>query len=71
MISLDKQLDLWEYKEQTRIKHAILSNYLKRWMAILDRPRDGKPRRMHFVDSHAGRARYKGASLARRSSRWR
>ena len=56
-------MDLWEYKEQTRIKHAILSNYLKRWMAILGRPRAGKPRKMHFVDSYAGRARYKGGEL--------
>jgi len=59
-IGPDKQADLWEYKEQTRIKHAILSNYLKRWMVILGRPRADRPRRMHFVDSYAGRARYKG-----------
>jgi three-Cys-motif partner protein len=58
VIGPDRQTDLWEYKEQTRIKHAILSNYLKRWMAIL-----GRPRRMHFVDSYAGRARYKGGEL--------
>jgi three-Cys-motif partner protein len=60
VIGPDRQSDLWEYKEQTRIKHAILSGYLKRWMVILGRPRAGRPRRMHFVDSHAGRARYKG-----------
>ena len=63
MIGPDRQLDLWEYKEQTRIKHAILSSYLKRWMSILGRPRAGKPRKMHFVDSYAGRARYKGGEL--------
>ena len=63
MIGPDKQPDLWEYKEHTRLKHAILSNYLKRWMAILGRPRVGKPKRMHFVDSYAGRARYKGGEL--------
>ena len=60
MIGPDRQQGLWEYKEQTRIKHAILSNYLKRWMAILGRPRASKPRRMHFVDSYAGRAKYTG-----------
>jgi three-Cys-motif partner protein len=60
VIGPDRQQGLWEYKEQTRIKHAILSNYLKRWMAILGRPRASKPRRMHFVDSYAGRARYAG-----------
>ena len=60
MIGPDRQQGLWEYKEQTRIKHAILSNYLKRWMAILGRPRASKPRRMHFVDSYAGRAKYAG-----------
>lgn len=60
MIGPDRQQGLWEYKEQTRIKHAILSNYLTRWMAILGRPRGGTTRRLHFVDSHAGRARYEG-----------
>lgn len=63
VIGPDKQPGLWRYKEQTRIKHAILSNYLKRWMAILGKPQAGKPRRMHFVDSHAGRARYEGGEL--------
>lgn len=58
MIGPDKQSDLWDYKEHTRLKHAILSNYLKKWMAILGKPRTGKPQKMHFVDSHAGRARY-------------
>ncbi len=63
MIGPDRQPDLWEYKEHTRLKHAILSNYLKRWMAILGRPRAGKPKTMHFVDSYAGRARYKSGEL--------
>ncbi|WP_166175501.1 three-Cys-motif partner protein TcmP [Rubrobacter tropicus] len=63
MIGPDKQPDLWEYKEHTGLKHAILSNYLKRWISILGRPRAGKPKTMHFVDSYAGRARYKSGEL--------
>lgn len=54
----------WVMKDHTAVKHKILSEYLERWLAILGRPdREGKPRMLHYVDTHAGRGRYEGGEV--------
>jgi three-Cys-motif partner protein len=52
--------DEWPYKEQTRLKHDVLSNYLTKWSFILGRPRSGAKRTLYFVDCFAGPGRYAG-----------
>ncbi len=54
----DRDPARWQYKDQTRVKHEVLSNYLTRWIAILGRPRSDRSRVLHYVDSFAGRGRY-------------
>jgi three-Cys-motif partner protein len=52
--------DEWPYKEQTRIKYDVLSNYLTKWTFILGRARAGAKRVMYYVDCFAGPGRYSG-----------
>lgn len=54
----DRDPSRWQYKQQTQVKHEVLSNYLKRWMAILGKPTPDSPRVLHYVDGFAGRGRY-------------
>ena len=54
----DRDPSRWRYKQQTRVKHAVLSNYLTRWIAILGRPNPDSSRVLHYVDGFAGRGRY-------------
>jgi three-Cys-motif partner protein len=56
----DRDPNKWRYKEQTRMKHAVLSNYLTRWGSILRRPWSNEPQPLYYVDSFAGRGRYEG-----------
>ena len=46
-----------EYRAQTRVKHAILKAYLRRWMSI-QRGKTGAPRQFCFVDTFAGQGRF-------------
>jgi len=43
----------WEYKEHTRVKHEILSKYLRAWIRVL-----GKFHNLNIFDCFAGRGRY-------------
>ncbi len=54
----DRDPARWRYKQQTQVKHAVLSNYLTKWIAILGRPNPDRPRTLHYVDGFAGRGRY-------------
>ncbi len=56
----DHAPERWRYKEQTRMKHAVLSNYLTRWGSILRRPWSHEPQPLYYVDSFAGRGKYEG-----------
>lgn len=60
MPTADSAPEKWRYKEQTRMKHAVLSNYLTRWGSILRKPWTSEPQTLHYVDSFAGRGRYEG-----------
>jgi three-Cys-motif partner protein len=59
----DHAPERWRYKEQTRMKQAVLSNYLTRWGSILRRPWSDEPQPLYYVDSFAGRGRYEGGEL--------
>lgn len=48
----------WQFKKQTEIKHAILSNYLTGWISVLGRPTPDRPRTLYYVDGFAGRGKY-------------
>jgi three-Cys-motif partner protein len=50
----------WRYKEQTRMKHAVLSNYLARWGSILRKPWSRGHQILSYADTFAGRGRYEG-----------
>lgn len=56
----DRAPERWCYKEQTRMKHAVLENYLVKWGSILRKPRDPEPQTLYYVDSFAGRGSYEG-----------
>lgn len=47
----------WEYKEHTKVKHEILSNYLKSWINVL-----GKWQKVCYFDCFAGRGIYEDGS---------
>lgn len=50
----DDELEKWNYKEHTEIKHEILSKYLSTWIRILG----SKHRRVNYFDCFAGRGEY-------------
>ena len=47
----------WEYKEHTKVKHEILSKYLKSWINVL-----GKWQKVCYFDCFAGRGMYEDGS---------
>jgi three-Cys-motif partner protein len=55
----------WVYKAQTRVKHSILGQYLKKWLPKLGRSdnKTGKARTLHYVDGFAGRGKYEGGEI--------
>lgn len=55
--------DNWPYKEQTRFKHDLLSNYMTLWARILGRPHGGRKRTLHYVDCFAASGRYSTGNL--------
>jgi three-Cys-motif partner protein len=56
----DRAPDRWRYKEQTRMKHAVVSNYLVRWGSILRKPCSREHQTLSYADSFAGRGKYEG-----------
>jgi three-Cys-motif partner protein len=49
----------WRLRRNKQVKHDILSEYLKRFIAVLSGgSRHAGPRTLHYVDSIAGRGRY-------------
>ena len=44
----------WEYMEHTKVKHKILSEYLKTWINVLS----GKWQKVCYFDCFAGRGKY-------------
>ena len=58
MISPYSNPDEQPYKEQTRFKHDILSNYMTLWGNILGKPRPDQIRKLHYVDCFAAGGRY-------------
>jgi three-Cys-motif partner protein len=58
-MTIDSDPRKWDYKIQTRTKHALLGEYLKGWLPILGRPdAQQRPRTLHYIDGFAGRGRY-------------
>ena len=55
----DSALEKWEYKEHTRVKHILLSKYLKVWITALGKY---NPKICYF-DSFAGRGEYNDGTL--------
>ena len=51
----DSDPDKWLYKQHTRVKHEILSKYLRPWIIILGKHH----RRICYFDTFAGRGSYK------------
>lgn len=43
----------WEYEEQTKIKHAVLSKYLDKWFTIL-----GSNHKLNYIDGFCGIGAY-------------
>jgi three-Cys-motif partner protein len=57
----DRDPKKWHSRENTRVKHDILFEYLKGFIPILSAGNRGEPLSvLHYVDSHAGRGRYEG-----------
>ena len=55
----DSALEKWEYKEHTRVKHILLSKYLKVWITAL-----GKYNlKICYFDGFAGRGEYTDGAL--------
>lgn len=50
----DSDLEKWEYREHTKVKHILLRKYLVAWMSILG---SGNPKICYF-DGFAGRGEY-------------
>lgn len=48
----------WEYMEHTKVKHKILSEYLKTWINVLS----GKWQKVCYFDCFAGRGKYENGS---------
>jgi len=55
----DSALEKWEYKEHTRVKHILLSKYLKVWITALGKY---NPKICYF-DGFAGRGEYTDRTL--------
>jgi len=55
----DSALDKWEYKEHTRVKHILLSKYLKVWITALGKYND----KICYFDGFAGRGEYIDGTL--------
>ncbi|MGB2828032.1 MAG: three-Cys-motif partner protein TcmP, partial [Dehalococcoidales bacterium] len=55
----DSALDKWEYKEHTRVKHILLSKYLKVWITALGKYNE----KICYFDGFAGRGEYTDGTL--------
>jgi three-Cys-motif partner protein len=61
MSKADRDPIKWRSRENTRVKHEILFEYLKGFIAVLSAANRGEPISvLHYVDSHAGRGWYEG-----------
>jgi three-Cys-motif partner protein len=61
MPNADRDPDKWRSRENTRVKHDILIEYLKGFIPVLSAANRGEPIGvLHYVDSHAGRGWYEG-----------
>jgi three-Cys-motif partner protein len=57
----DRDPKKWRSRENTRVKHDILFEYLKGFIPILSAGNRGEPLSvLHYIDSHAGRGWYEG-----------
>jgi three-Cys-motif partner protein len=57
----DRDPKKWRSRENTRVKHDILFEYLKGFIPILSAGNRGEPLSvLHYVDCHAGRGWYEG-----------
>jgi three-Cys-motif partner protein len=57
----DRDPDKWRSRQNTRVKHEILVEYLKGFIPILSAADRNEPISvLHYVDSHAGRGWYEG-----------
>jgi len=55
----DDNLEKWEYREHTHVKHIILEKYLDAWIKILG----SSNRRICYFDGFAGRGEYTDGTL--------
>src|SRR5215218_7282379 len=61
MAKSDRDPDKWRSRENTRVKHDILIEYLKGFIPVLSAAKRGEPISvLHYVDSRAGRGWYEG-----------
>ncbi len=61
MPKADRDPDKWRSRQNTRVKHDILFEYLKAFIPILSTASRGEPISvLHYVDSRAGRGWYEG-----------
>jgi three-Cys-motif partner protein len=61
MPKVDRDPDKWRSRENTRVKHDILIEYLKGFIPVLSAANRGEPISvLHYVDSRAGRGWYEG-----------
>jgi three-Cys-motif partner protein len=57
----DRDPDKWRSRQNTRVKHDILFEYLKGFISVLSAGNRAEPLRvLHYVDSRAGRGWYEG-----------
>jgi three-Cys-motif partner protein len=57
----DRDPNKWRSRQNTRVKHDILYEYLKGFIPVLSAANRGEPISvLHYVDSHAGRGWYEG-----------
>ncbi len=55
----DSDLEKWEYREHTRVKHIILEKYLRAWIKVVG----SSFRRICYFDGFAGRGEYTDGEL--------
>ncbi len=61
MPKADRDPNKWRSRQNTRVKHDILFEYLKGFIPVLSSSNRGEPISvLHYVDSHAGRGWYAG-----------
>jgi three-Cys-motif partner protein len=61
MAKSDRDPDKWRSRQNTRVKHDILFEYLKGFIAVLSAAnREERLSVLHYVDSRAGRGWYEG-----------